>query len=154
MRATMIEIDLINQKILRLLTKEGRISNADLAERVGLSASACLRRVQSLEKSGVISGYRAQINQAKLGNLVTIFVMVGLNEHRSKDAKAFEDAIIKAEEVRECHNVSGAVEYLLRIEVSDLVAYKKFHSEILGEISQVASITSYICLGSPKDDRV
>ena len=149
----MIEIDKINSKILLELESNGRISNTDLAQRVGLSASACLRRVQELERTGIISGYRAKLDRSKLGGNIVVFVMVGLSEHLKKDARAFEDAMIAAPQVRECHNITGSVEYLLRVEVSDLVSYKEFHAEVLGTQSQVSSITSYISLGSPKDMR-
>ena len=83
----MFEIDQINRDILQTLEEDGRISNLDLAARVGLSPSACLRRVQELERTGVITGYRAIVNPAARGAGITIFVMVGLSEHRQKDAK-------------------------------------------------------------------
>ena len=142
-----------NDRILRLLESNGRISNAELAERVGLSASACLRRVQELERTGYIKGYRAVLDRSRLGGAVTIFVMVGLSAHLKKDAKDFERAMDRAPEVRECHNITGSVEYLLRVEVDSLEAYKRFHSDTLGEQPQVASITSHVCLGSSKDMR-
>ncbi|WP_108812087.1 Lrp/AsnC ligand binding domain-containing protein [Sphingorhabdus sp. Alg231-15] len=149
----MMEIDDISRNILRQLEHDGRISNSDLANKVGLSASACLRRVQDMERNGLIKGYRAILNPAVRGAAITIFVMVGLSEHLKKDAQAFEQAVAKASEVRECHNITGSVEYLLRVEVSDLAAYKKFHADTLGTLPQVSSITSHICLGSPTDKR-
>lgn len=149
----MMEIDRINRNILRELEANARISNSDLAGRVGLSPSACLRRVQELERTDLIRGYRAIIDPAARGAAITIFVMVGLSEHLKKDAQAFESAIAEAPEVRECHNITGSVEYLLRVEVADLAAYKAFHADVLGELSQVGSITSHICLGSPTDKR-
>ena len=79
--------------------------------------------------------------------------MVGLDAHLSKDARAFELAMEAAPQVRECHNITGSVEYLLRVEVADLPAYKNFHANILGVLPQVRSITSHISLGSPKDKR-
>ena len=149
----MIELDAINHRILHELESDGRISNVDLASRVGLSPSACLRRVQELERSGVIRGYRAVLDRSQLGVAITIFVMVGLAAHLKKDARAFEQAMDRAPEVRECHNITGNVEYLLRVEVADLAAYKAFHADTLGVLPQVASITSYISLGSSKDLR-
>lgn len=149
----MTKTDHIDRNILRLLEREGRISNTDLASEVGLSASACLRRVQELERSGLIKGYRAILDRARLGAEITIFVMVGLAAHLRKDAKAFEAAMLAAPEVRECHNITGTVEYLLRVEVSSLEAYKKFHTDTLGVLPEVKSITSHISLGSPKDMR-
>lgn len=149
----MIDLDAINQRILQALESDGRLSNVDLAARVGLSPSACLRRVQELERSGVIRGYRAVLDRSQLGAAVTIFVMVGLAAHLKKDARAFEQAMDRAPEVRECHNITGNVEYLLRVEVADLAAYKAFHADTLGVLAQVSSITSYISLGSSKDMR-
>lgn len=149
----MIDLDDINRKILRALEKDGRISNSILAGKVGLSASACLRRVQELERTGLIKGYRAVLDRTQLGSAITVFVMVGLSAHLKKDARAFEKAMIAAPEVRECHNITGSVEYLLRVEVESLEAYKTFHADTLGVLSQVKSITSHISLGSPKDMR-
>lgn len=146
-------MDAIDAKILHALESDGRISNLQLAERVGLSPSACLRRVQCLEADGVIRGYRAVLDRARLGAGLTIFVMVGLSGQLKRDAQAFEQAMASAPEVRECHNITGSVEYLLRVEVADLGAYKHFHSETLGTLAQVSSITSHVCLGSSKDLR-
>ncbi len=149
----MIEIDSINHQILQELETDGRVSNTDLASRVGLSPSACLRRVQDLERRGIIKGYRAVTDRKALGGAVTVFVMVGLNAHLKKDAKAFERAMASAPEVREVHNITGSVEYLLRVEVESLESYKDFHANTLGVIPQVSSITSHIALASPKDLR-
>ena len=149
----MKNIDDVHRRILHILESEGRISNTDLAVRVGLSPSACLRRVQELERSGWIRGYRAVLDRSKMGVGVTVFVMVGLDAQLSKDARAFERAMAATPQVRECHNITGSVEYLLRVEVADLPAYKEFHANILGVLPQVRSITSHISLGSPKDER-
>lgn len=149
----MTSIDDIDRKILRELTLDGRISNAELSGRVGLSPSACLRRMQELERRGVITGYRALIDPHYVGGGFTVFVTVGLSRHLKEDQEAFEQAMQHAPEVKECHNVSGAIEYLLRVEVADLEAYKYFHTEVLGVVKQVSSITSYICMNSSKDER-
>ena len=149
----MTNLDTINRNILQVVEQDGRISNTDLATRVGLSPSACLRRVQELKRQGYILGYRAVLNRNKLGSAITVFVMVGLSAHLRKDAAAFERAMDTAPEVRECHNITGSVEYLLRVEVSDLESYKAFHADTLGILPQVNSITSHISLGSSKDLR-
>lgn len=149
----MTKMDHINDRILQELSENGRLSNTDLADRVGLSPSACLRRVQELERKGVIKGYRAVLDRTKLGQELTIFVLVGLSGQLKKHAQGFERAMAAAPEVKECHNITGSVEYLLRIEVEDLATYKDFHSNCLGTLSQVGSITSHICLGSSKDLR-
>jgi Lrp/AsnC family transcriptional regulator, leucine-responsive regulatory protein len=146
-------MDAMDAKILRELERDGRVTNLLLAERVGLSASACLRRVQALEAAGVIKGYRAVLDRAQLGAGMTVFVMVGLSGQLRRDALAFERAMADAPEVLECHNITGSVEYLLRVEVADLAAYKHFHSDVLGTLSQVSSITSHVSLGSSKDLR-
>jgi DNA-binding Lrp family transcriptional regulator len=149
----MIKDDPITRKILQVLSSEGRISNLELADRVGLSPSACLRRVQDLEKRGAISGYRAVLNPAAMGVGFIAYVTVGLGTHTKAAQEAFERAIARAPEVRECHNITGAIEYLLRIEAADLAAYKHFHTEVLGTLPQVQALTTYVVMGSPKDER-
>ena len=146
-------MDQIDENILRALTRDGRISNLELAEKVGLSASACLRRVAALEKRGVIQGYRAVLNRSAMGVGFVAYATVGLNAHTKASQQAFERAMAVAPEVVECHNITGSVEYLLRIEVADLPAYKSFHTDVVGTLPQVSSITSYVVMGSPKDQR-
>ena len=149
----MAKIDPKDREILQALSRDGRISNLDLADRVALSPSACLRRVQALEAAGVISGYRAVLNPDAMGVGFVAFIAVGLSEHTKGAQVAFERAMQSAPQVRECHNITGAVEYLLRVEAQDLRAYKRFHTDILGSLPQVATITTYVVMGSPKDDR-
>lgn len=149
----MTEIDQTDITILRELERNGRLSNIDLARKIGLSTSACLRRVQELERNGTICGYRAVLNREKLGSGFVVMVAVGLSRHLKEDQVEFERAMNNAPQVRECHNVSGPFEYMLRIEVPDLVSYKHFHTEVLGTVPQVSMITSYIVMGSPKDER-
>ncbi len=149
----MSQSDPINAKILRILAREGRLPNLELSERVGLSPSACLRRVQELERRGLIRGYRAIIAPEARGAGFTAYIAVGLSIHTKDAQQAFERAMALAPEVRECHNVTGAIEYLLRIETEDLAAYKHFHTNVLGTVPQVSSITSYIVMASSKDER-
>ncbi len=149
----MIDLDPANRRILQALSRDGRLSNLDLAARVGLSPSACLRRVQELERRGVIRGYRAVIDAHARGGGFLAYVTIGLAIHTKAAQAAFEAAVASAPEVRECHNVTGGIEYLLRVEVRDLAAYKYFHTEVLGVIPGLASITSFIVMDSPKDDR-
>ncbi len=149
----MAKIDDIDHKILRALSADARQSNLHLAEKVGLSPSACLRRVQELERSGVIKGYRAVLDPAKLGVGFLAYVTVGLNSHTKAAQEAFERAMSRAAAVVECHNITGTVEYLLRVETPDLAAYKNFHTEVLGVLPQVNAITSFVVMDSPKDMR-
>ena len=109
--------------------------------------------MQELERSGVIKGYRAVLDRAALHVGFTAYIAVGLATHTKAAQAAFEQAMQASPEVRECHNVTGTVEYLLRVEVADLRAYKAFHTEVLGTLDQVRSLTSYIVLESPKDER-
>lgn len=148
-----MNIDNFNERILRELQKDGRITNSELADRIGLSASACLRRVQDLEQKGIIKGYRAVIDQAKLGKGFVAYVTVGLKTHTKEAQHAFEQAIIQSEDVVECHNVTGSFEYILRVESEDLISYKKFHTDVLGDVPQVATISTNVVMGSPKNVR-
>ena len=149
----MAEIDPADRRILRELKHNARISNVQLAERVNLSPSACLRRVQELERSGVIQGYRVITNPERTGRGFIAYVMVGLSSHTKAAQQSFEQAMATAQEVVECHNITGAFEFVLRIECADLAEYKHFHTEILGTRSHVTSITSYIVMESSKDER-
>lgn len=149
----MKSFDHIDDQILHVLSEEGRIPNIELADRVGLSPSACLRRVQELERSGVISGYRAVLDRAAMGKGFVAYVAVGLKDHTKEGQTGFERSVANAPEVLECHNITGSVEYLLRVEVADLAAYKTFHTDVLGTFAQVNSLTTYVVMGSPKDAR-
>ena len=149
----MTKLDDIDHRILHQLSRDARQPNLALADRVGLSPSACLRRVQALEKAGIIKSYRAVLDPAKLGIGFVAYVTVGLGTHTKAAQEAFERAASCAPEVRECHNITGTVEYLLRVECADLAAYKHWHTEVLGTLPQVRAITTFVVMGSPKDDR-
>ncbi|MFY0636092.1 MAG: Lrp/AsnC family transcriptional regulator [Vannielia sp.] len=149
----MTKIDDINRRILRELSRDGRVSNTDLAERVGLSPSACLRRVQELERSGVIKGYRAVLDPVAMGKGFVAMLGVGLSVHTKTAQEDFERAMLHAPQVREVHGVTGTIEYLLRVEVEDIASFKTFHTDILGALPQVTSITTYVVVCSPKDER-
>ena len=150
----MIKLDKYNSEILRELKINGRMANSELAEKIALSPSACLRRVQELENSGLIKGYRAILDSELLGNSFIAYVNIGLAEHSTDSQQAFEQAINLAEEVKECHNITGAFEYLLRIETRDIKAFKTFHANVLGAIPQVRTITTHVVMDSPKDERM
>ncbi len=149
----MTKIDNTDQKILRELQRDGRQSNLDLAARIGLSPSATLRRVQELERQGVIRGYRAVLDPAAMGIGFIAYVTVGLNTHTKAAQEAFERAVARAPQVAECHNITGTVEYLLRVEAATLADYKHWHTDVLGVLPQVQSITTFVVMGSPKDLR-
>jgi DNA-binding Lrp family transcriptional regulator len=148
-----MKLDHFDRNILRILKNDGRLTNNELAKRIGLSPSACLRRVQNLEQAGIIKGYRAVLNGAALGKGFVAYITVGLSDHSKASQEAFEKSIAQSPEVLECHNVTGTIEYILRVEVADLAAYKIFHTDVLGTLPQVTSITSYVVMNSPKDER-
>ncbi|MDB6181390.1 Lrp/AsnC family transcriptional regulator [Paracoccus fistulariae] len=145
--------DRINARILQELQRNARQPNTELAARVGLSPSACLRRVQELERRGIISGYRAIIAPDARNVGFVAYVTVGLSQHSNDAQRAFERACIAAPAVRECHNITGTVEYLLRVELTDLAAYKQFHADVLGAFPWIARITTHVVMSSPKDER-
>jgi Lrp/AsnC family transcriptional regulator, leucine-responsive regulatory protein len=149
----MTKVDATNHRILRELQRDGRISNLDLAASIGLSPSACLRRVQEMERAGIIKGYRAVLDPVAMGTGFVAYMTVGLSQHTKAAQEAFERAVARAPEVREVHNITGTREYLLRVEAADLAAYKHFHTDVLGVLPQVNAITTYVVMDSPKDDR-
>jgi Lrp/AsnC family leucine-responsive transcriptional regulator len=142
----MCHVDDIDRSILAVLEADGRISNADLAERVGLSPSPCLRRVRRLEEAGVIIGYRAVLNPAAVGRGMRVFAGVRLLRHGRAEVVAFEDAVLRLAEVVHCHHVTGNYDYLLQVEVADLPAYENFHANRLADLPGVAAVTSYVTM--------
>lgn len=149
----MSDLDQTSERILRALQKDGRISNLELAAKVGLSPSACLRRVQDMERRGIIAGYRAVVSAEAREIGFAAYVTIGLSRHSNEAQLAFERACQAAIQVRECHNITGTVEYLLRVECRDLAAYKQFHTDVLGAFPYIATITTHVVMGSPKDER-
>ena len=109
-------MDQFDEKILHELRRDGRMSHTELGRRIGLSPSATQRRVQELERRGIITGYRAVINSAGLGNTFVALIGVGLKDHTKASQEAFERSITAAREVLECHNITGNIEYMLRVE--------------------------------------
>ncbi len=146
-------MDVIDEKILQELSGDGRLSNLELSEKISLSPSATSRRVNELERRGVIKGYRAIVDRDAIDIGFVAYVAVGISTHNKMGQEAFERAMEGAREVKECHNVAGSFEYLLRVETRDLKSYKSFHTDVLGTVRGVVSITSYIVMGSPKDLR-
>jgi len=139
-------MDDVDRSILAVLEKHGRISNAELAARVGLSPSPCLRRVNRLEETGVIRGYRAEIDPAALGRGLRVFAGVRLMRHKRSDVTAFERAVIQLPEVVHVHHVTGNYDYLLQVEVADLAAYEDFHANRLADLPGVAMVNSYVTM--------
>lgn len=151
-RAIICPVDEVDRSILMVLEADGRISNAELAARVGLSASPCLRRVRRLEESGVIRGYRAVIDSGAVGRGLRVFAGVRLSRHIRADVTAFERTVTQLPEVAYCHHVTGNFDYLLQIEVADLPAYENFHAHYLASLPGIAAVTSYATLKTLSHD--
>lgn len=143
-------LDAIDRRIIRALQADGRLSNADLAQRVGLSASPCLRRVHRLEHEGYIEGYRAMLSRDQIGLGLTVFVGVKIEGHASAEATAFEQAVVAFPEIVACHMVSGEVDYLLEVVVPDLNHYRSFLLSKLLELSIVREVRSNIAIQTLK----
>lgn len=143
-----------DQQILRELQKDGRLSNAELAERVNLSPSPCLRRLRILEKSGVIEGYTALVNQKAYGLPVTVFIQIKLAHHSTKAAQEFERQIQDIHKIIDCHLMTGDTDYLLRVVVESLEDYEAFIREHIHPIPSIASINTSFAYGVVKQSRV
>ena len=143
-------MDNLDKKIFFELQKNGRLSNFEIAEKVGLSPSPCLRRIKNLEKKKVISGYTAIVDEELFGYPVTAFVSVRLENQTDGTLKKFEEGISTLVEVVDCWLVTGNRDYLLRVVAENLKTYEKFMREDLTKIKGIASIETNFALGSVK----
>lgn len=141
-----MKIDKTDRLILTLLQAEGRLPNADLAERVHLSPSACLRRLQRLEEDGVIEGYSAILNPHAIERPTTVFIEITLNSQRDAALDAFERAVQACPDILECHLMSGDADYLLRVAVANTEDYERVHRKHLAAFPHVARIRSMFAL--------
>ncbi|MEL6374950.1 MAG: Lrp/AsnC family transcriptional regulator [Pseudomonadota bacterium] len=146
-------MDAIDRTLIRTLKDQGRASIQDLAARAGLSASPCARRVRALEEAGVIEGYSATVNEAKLGYAITVFVSVRLRHQVDDALMTFERAISACPEVVDCWLMTGNQDYLLRVVIEDLASFEQFLTARLTKIDSVASIESSIPLRRVKAAR-
>lgn len=149
-----IELDDIDRRILSALQADGRITITDLADRVGLTASPCLRRLRLLEQSGVVRGYTALLDQARAGLPVSVFVSIKLDRQDEASMETFEAAIRRCPEVLECYLMTGPRDYLLRVVASDLGAYERFVKDTLTRLDGIANIESSFALGQVKHSNV
>jgi Lrp/AsnC family leucine-responsive transcriptional regulator len=143
--------DALDRAILRELQRDGRLTNVELAKRVRLSPSPCLRRVKSLEDRGYIRGYTATLDRHLMRRALHVFVMVSLTSQRQETLRAFEAAVADLDDVLECHLIAGEADYVLSVAVADLDAYQRFFTERLGELPGVASLKSMITMKAVKD---
>jgi Lrp/AsnC family leucine-responsive transcriptional regulator len=144
------ELDAIDRRIVTELQSDGRLSNVELADKIGLSPSPCLRRVKRLEQQGYIEGYRAALRRDRVGLGFSAFVGIKLDGHANERALAFEKAIVEMPEVVACHLVSGEADYFLEVVVPDLADYRRFLVEKLLEMGIVREVRSNIAIQTLK----
>lgn len=147
-------LDAIDWNILKELQQDGRMTNVELARRVGISAPPCLRRVRALEEAGLIRGYRTLLDEKQLGYDVTAFAMVGLHSQTEADLLAFEDQVKSWTLVRESYMLSGEVDFLLKCVAPDLQAFQNFIIQELTATQNVDSVRTALTIRKTKDEAI
>lgn len=142
----MISLDKVDRKILNFLQVDGRMTNADLAEKINLSPSACLRRVQRIENSDIVDGYVMLVNQEAMGKPTSIFVDISLNSQSEESFDTFEQAVKDCPEIMECFLMSGDSDYLIRVVATDAQDFERIHKKYLSRFPGVARIRSNFAL--------
>ncbi|WP_171209971.1 MULTISPECIES: Lrp/AsnC family transcriptional regulator [unclassified Ruegeria] len=145
-------LDEIDRKILAELQADGRMTNVELAKRVGISAPPCLRRVRTLEEAGFIRGYHAEVNARELGFEVQVFAMVGLESQAESELSAFEARCQEWPLVRECHMLNGEVDFMLKCVAPDLSSFQQFLTGELLTTPNVASVKTSLVIRGAKDE--
>jgi DNA-binding Lrp family transcriptional regulator len=145
-------LDPIDRKILAELQADGRMTNVELAKRVGISAPPCLRRVRTLEEQGYIRGYHADVNARELGFEVQVFAMVGLHSQAESDLSAFEQKCREWPLVRECHMLNGEVDFVLKCVAPDLSSFQSFLTGELLTTPNVESVKTSLVIRGAKDE--
>lgn len=148
------ELTGIDRRILRALQEDGRMTIQAIADRVGLSASPCLRRIRQMEDAGIIAAYSAVVDQKAVGLPVSVFISIKLERQRAEELDRFGEAIAGWPEVMECYLMTGQFDFLLRVVCADLAAYEAFLREKLTQVAGVSSIESSFSLGQVKYSRV
>jgi len=146
------KLDHIDRKILAELQADGRMTNVELSQRVGISAPPCLRRVRVLEESGLIRGYHADVSARDLGFEVQVFAMVGLHSQADVDLSAFETKVHDWPLVRECHMLNGEIDFILKCVAPDLSTFQNFLTENLTSAPNVASVKTSLVIRCAKDE--
>jgi len=143
-------IDELDRSILAILQEEGRVTNVELASRVGLTAPPCLRRMRALEESGVIKGYHAELDPGALGYSIMVFALVSLRSQAEDDLRAFEAHVASLPEVRECHMLNGEIDFILKIVAHDLQSFQAFLTSKLTPAPNVASVKTSLTIRTSK----
>ena len=144
-------MDALDRKILSILQKDGQISMARLSDRIGLSLSACHRRVRNLEAEGKIAHYAARLNRKAVGLEIQVFIEVKLTSQRRDDIEAFEAAIGAMDDILECHLISGEFDYLMRVAARNTGDYETLYRNRLSQIPSVSQMKTLLCLSTVKD---
>lgn len=148
-----MELDAKDLQILRTLQLEGRLSNQELAERVNLSPSPCLRRVRLLEENGVITGYGAVVDQKQVGLPITVFIRLRMERHNSETMRVFEERVARIDNILDCWLMTGGSDFLLRVVIESLESYESFVRRMLHTIPGIASIDTSFAYGVIKQQR-
>ena len=148
---TNIIMDSIDLKLLALLQDNGRMTNVELAQKVGLTAPPCLRRIRALEQSGIIRAYHADIDASKMGFSITVFAMVSLKSQAEGDLRAFETYLQSIPEVRECHMLNGEIDFMLKIVARDLQSFQELLTSRLTSAPNVNSVKTSLTIRTAKD---
>ena len=148
------KLDKIDRKILEILQKNAKITNAQLSKEIGLSPAPTLERVKKLETSGVISSYHAKLDTTKVGLGISTFVQITLTGHDKGSIKNFINAINGIDEVIECHHVTGSSDFILRVIAKDISSYQKLMLDKVNEIPEVDSLQSLVILSTFKDSKM
>lgn len=146
-------LDAIDVAILEALQRDGRMPNVALAKAVGLSATPCAERVRALEAAGVIRGYGADLDATRLGLGLTVFIEVAVDRTSEDAFRRVRDAVLAIPEVRECHMVAGGFDYLLKVRVRDMAAYRRFLGDALARVPGIRETRSYAVMEEVKDAR-
>ncbi len=147
-----VKLDEIDRMILREMQADGRITNVELANRVGMSAPPCLRRVRALEEAGFIRGYHAELDAKSLGYEVTVFAMVSLRSQAEADLVAFEQMVAGWPIVRECHMLNGEIDFILKCVAHDLSEFQRFLTANLTSAPNVASVKTSLTIRTAKQE--
>lgn len=152
--AHQLKLDKIDRKILEILQRSAKITNAQLSKDIGLSPAPTLERVKKLENLGVINSYHAKLDTAKIGLGVATFVLVTLKGHNRENIEQFIDEIQKVDEVIECHHITGAGDFILKIISKDIPSYQKLMLEKVSDIKVIDNMQSMVVLSTFKDSKV
>ncbi len=144
-------LDRIDRNILRELQRNGRLSYVELADKVGLSTSPCLERVKRLENGGWIEGYNAKLSASKLEAALLVFVEIRLHYKTGDVFKEFRESVTKWPEIQECHLVSGDFDYLLKVRIADMVAYRDLLGQIVSELPGVRDTRTLVAMETVKE---